>query len=126
MSEQRFNIEDVWPPKENLYPSPPPTASMPKEIPEEGLTKAELTGMRCNPAYTGAVYSFPRLIDRERWISAAARCIKDEGPHQFLVNLLAMLDHTKTRQLLRGLGTTPEFERAINQAEKNDQEKGQR
>ena len=40
--------------------------------------------------YTG-VGPFPRLVEDAAWVRACAKLIEEEGPQQFLVNLLYVL-----------------------------------
>jgi hypothetical protein len=47
-------------------------------------------GILVNPIYTG-VGPFPRLVEDEVWVRACAKLIEDEGPEQFLVNLMHVL-----------------------------------
>jgi hypothetical protein len=49
--------------------------------------------MLVNPIYAG-VGEFPRLIPEEQWVSCAKKMIQQEGPEQFLVNLLYVLRRT--------------------------------
>ena len=43
-----------------------------------------------NPIYTG-LSPFPRLVEDVAWVRACAKLIEEEGPQQFLVNLLFVL-----------------------------------
>jgi hypothetical protein len=54
------------------------------------LTPENLRAMFCNPIYAG-IGPYPTLVDDEDWVRAAARMIRDEGPEQFLVNMLYVL-----------------------------------
>jgi hypothetical protein len=54
------------------------------------LDEKSLKGMICNPAYAG-LPPFPQIISDEAWIKAATQLINEEGPEQFLVNMLYML-----------------------------------
>ena len=57
----------------------------------DGLDSEEnIRGLICNPIYAG-VGPFPRMIPDEVWIGAAAKLIREEGPEQFLVNMLHVL-----------------------------------
>jgi len=56
-----------------------------------GLDSEEnIRGLICNPIYAG-VGPFPRLVPDEVWIGGAAKLIREEGPEQFLVNMLHVL-----------------------------------
>lgn len=54
------------------------------------LTPEKLRAMFCNPIYAG-IGPYPTLVDDETWVRAATRLIRDEGPEQFLVNMLYVL-----------------------------------
>ena len=59
---------------------------------EEGqMTAAQVRAMFCNPLYAGITANFPKLVDDETWIRAAAQAIREHGPEQWLVNLLYVL-----------------------------------
>jgi transcriptional regulator with XRE-family HTH domain len=45
----------------------------------------------CNPVYAGLSPFYPPILDDETWVRAAARMIREEGPEQFLVNMLYVL-----------------------------------
>jgi len=76
-------------PKPNVhYPSPSSDT-----LDEEGIK-----GMVCNPIYAG-LPPFPQVISDEAWVQAAAQLINEEGPEQFLVNMLYMLRQSMDRHL---------------------------
>lgn len=54
------------------------------------MTPERVRGMICNPVYAG-FGPFPSLIDEETWIRAATQAIREQGPEQFLVNMLYVL-----------------------------------
>ena len=54
------------------------------------LDDRTIKGMICNPIYAG-VPPFQRIISDEAWVQAATQLIAEEGPEQFLVNVLFML-----------------------------------
>ncbi len=57
----------------------------------DGLDSEEnIRGLICNPIYAG-VGPFPRMVPDEVWIGAAAKLIREDGPEQFLVNMLHVL-----------------------------------
>jgi hypothetical protein len=58
--------------------------------PPEELTPEAVKGILVNPIYTG-VGPFPRLVEDDAWVRACAKLIEEEGPEQFLVNLLFVL-----------------------------------
>jgi len=49
-----------------------------------------VAGIVHNPAYTG-LGPYPAIVTDRQWIQAALTLIQNEGPTQFLVNMLAML-----------------------------------
>jgi hypothetical protein len=58
--------------------------------PPDRLSPEAVKGLLVNPIYTG-VGPFPRLVEDAAWVRACARLIEEEGPGQFLVNLLFVL-----------------------------------
>ena len=56
----------------------------------EELPPEAVKGILVNPIYTG-IGPFPRLVRDEAWARACAKLIEEEGPQQFLVNLLYVL-----------------------------------
>ena len=58
--------------------------------PMHELSPAAVKGILVNPIYTG-VGPFPRLVEDAAWVRACARLIEEEGPEQYLVNLLHVL-----------------------------------
>jgi hypothetical protein len=58
--------------------------------PPERLSPEAVKGILVNPIYAG-VGPFPRLVEDAAWVRACARLIEEEGPQQFLVNLLYVL-----------------------------------
>ena len=57
---------------------------------QEEWTEEQVRFILCNPFVVG-MGPFPSVIPDEQWIRCNARLIRDEGPEQFLVNLLAVL-----------------------------------
>jgi hypothetical protein len=68
--------------------STPETGDDPRKFGEAGVK-----GMLINPIYAG-VADYPRLISEEDWVAAAANVLREDGPEQFLVNLLYVLRRT--------------------------------
>ena len=58
--------------------------------PPEQLSSKAVKGILVNPIYTG-LGPFPRLVEDAAWVRACAKLIEEEGPQQFLVNLLYVL-----------------------------------
>ncbi len=56
----------------------------------EDLTPESIKGMICNPIYAG-VGPYPAILSDEEWVRAASRAIKEDGPEQFLVNMLYVM-----------------------------------
>ena len=71
-------------------PLPKPNARM--KLSGSGLefTEEEIRGMIANPVYAG-IGPFPQLVADEQWIRAAVKAIREDGPEQFLVNMLHVL-----------------------------------
>lgn len=72
----------------DLSPLPRPTVKYITDL--EDITEATARGMISNPIYVG-VPPYRRIVSDEAWIRAAAELIREEGPEQFLVNMLHML-----------------------------------
>ena len=58
--------------------------------PPDQLSPKAVKGILVNPIYAG-VGPFPRLVEDAAWVRACAKLIEEEGPDQFLVNLLYVL-----------------------------------
>jgi hypothetical protein len=58
--------------------------------PPDQLSPEAVKGILVNPIYTG-LGPFPRLVEDAAWVRACAKLIEEEGPQQFLVNLLYVL-----------------------------------
>jgi hypothetical protein len=72
-------------------PLPAPNVVVPRAgTPPDQLSPEAVKGILVNPIYTG-VGPFPRLVEDAAWVRACARLIDEEGPQQFLVNLLYVL-----------------------------------
>jgi hypothetical protein len=64
-------------------------------VPESGADPSKfgvpgIKGMAMNPIYAG-VAPYPQLVADEKWVVAAKRALEEDGPDQFLVNLLYVL-----------------------------------
>jgi hypothetical protein len=74
----------------------PDSAPLPKpnvdlSASEDGeMTPERVRALFCNPLYAG-IAQFPRLVDDETWVRAAAQAIREHGPEQWLVNMLYVL-----------------------------------
>src|SRR5438552_3252684 len=66
---------------------PAPNVRMKMSGSTSPFTEKEIRGILSNPLYAG-VGPYPQLIPEEQWVRAAAKIIREEGPEQFLVNLL--------------------------------------
>jgi hypothetical protein len=71
-------------------PLPKPNASMKPGDSGTNFTEAEIRGLIANPIYAG-IGPFPQLVSDEQWVRAAVKAIQEDGPEQFLVNLLHVL-----------------------------------
>jgi hypothetical protein len=74
--------------KSNLPPLPYRTVKY--VVNSEEMNEAAARGMLSNPVYVG-VPPYNRVVSDEAWIRAAVKLIEEDGPEQFLVNLLYML-----------------------------------
>ncbi len=54
------------------------------------MNEAAIRGMLSNPVYVG-IPPYRRVVSDEAWIRAAVELINEDGPEQFLVNMLYML-----------------------------------
>lgn len=73
---------------------PRPTVSVPEnEDDPRKFGEAGIKGMVINPIYAG-VGEFPRMVPEAQWVGAARRVLAEDGPDQFLVNLLYVLRRT--------------------------------
>ena len=80
---KKFKRPDQKPlPKPNVDLTAGEDAEMPAE---------KVRAMVCNPLYAGITANFPKLVDDETWIRAAAQAIREHGPEQWLVNMLYVL-----------------------------------
>lgn len=55
----------------------------------------------CNPIYAG-LGPFPQIVDDETWVRAAAKSLREDGPEQWLVNMLHVLRASMGPELSRG------------------------
>ena len=85
-------LNSIWPESNGSskpLPAPNIVVARAGTLPEQFSPEA-VKGILVNPIYTG-VGPFPRLVDDEAWVRACAKLIEEEGPQQFLVNLLYVL-----------------------------------
>jgi hypothetical protein len=59
-------------------------------MPPDQLSPETVKGILVNPIYTG-VGPVPRLVEDAAWVRTCAKLIEEEGPQQFLVNLLYVM-----------------------------------
>ena len=71
-------------------PLPKPNAKMKPGGSAADFTEEEVRGIIANPVYAG-IGPFPQLVSDEQWVRAAAKAIGEDGPEQFLVNMLHVL-----------------------------------
>jgi hypothetical protein len=85
-------INPFWPERdEHQSPLPLPNVVLARTgMPINELSPEALRGILVNPIYAG-LGPFPRLVDDEAWVRAAAGLIDEDGAEQFLVNLLFVL-----------------------------------
>ena len=85
-------LDSIWSENNGGHkPLPSPNVVVAKsETPMHKLSPEAIKGILVNPIYTG-VGPFPRLVEDSAWVRASAKLIEEEGPEQFLVNLLFVL-----------------------------------
>ena len=85
-------LNSIWPESNGSNkPLPKPNVVVARAgTPPDQLSKEAVKGILVNPIYTG-LGPFPRLVEDAAWVRACARLIEEEGPQQFLVNLLYVL-----------------------------------
>ncbi len=74
-------------------PAPLPRPNV--RVPERGddpakFGEAGIRGIVMNPIYT-CIGEYPKFIADDQWIAGARRILAEDGPDQFLVNLLYVL-----------------------------------
>lgn len=74
--------------KPNLSPLPRRTARYVTD--PNKMSEAGIRGMISNPVYVG-VPPYERVVSDEVWVRSAVQQIEEQGPEQFLVNMLYML-----------------------------------
>ena len=85
-------VHSIWPESNGSNkPLPEPNVVVARAgTPPDQLSQEAVKGILVNPIYTG-VGPFPRLVEDAAWVRACAKLIEEEGPQQFLVNLLYVL-----------------------------------
>jgi hypothetical protein len=85
-------LDSIWPEGNGSNkPLPAPNVVVARSgTPPDQLSPEAVKGILVNPIYTG-VGPFPRLVEDAAWVRACAKLIEEEGPQQFLVNLLYVL-----------------------------------
>jgi hypothetical protein len=85
-------LDSIWPQNNGgTNPLPAPNVVVAKSGTRmDELTPEAVKGILVNPIFTG-VGPFPRLVQDADWVRACAKLIEEEGPEQFLVNLLFVL-----------------------------------
>ncbi|MCV9964603.1 hypothetical protein OIU34_22185 [Pararhizobium sp. BT-229] len=75
--------------KDSQAPLPAPTVDL--RAGEGGeWTEEKVRAFFCNPVYAG-IGGYPQMVDDETWIRAAAQSLREDGPEQWLVNMLYAL-----------------------------------
>jgi hypothetical protein len=74
----------------NQKPLPKPNVDL-SVSPDGEMTPEKVRALFCNPLYAGITANFPKLVDDETWVRAAAQAIREHGSEQWLVNLLYVL-----------------------------------
>jgi hypothetical protein len=85
-------LNSIWPEGNgSKKPLPEPNVVVARAgTPAVQLSPEAVKGILVNPLYTG-VGPFPRLVEDAAWVRACTKLIEEEGPEQFLVNLLHVL-----------------------------------
>jgi hypothetical protein len=85
-------VHSIWPESNGgRDPLPAPNVVVARSgTPPDQLSPEAIKGILVNPIYTG-VGPFPRLVEDASWVRACVKLIEEEGPEQFLVNLLFVL-----------------------------------
>lgn len=76
--------------KEKSSLPPLPRRTVKYVVNPDDMNEAAARGMLSNPVYVG-VPPYNRVVSDEAWVRAAVKLIEEDGPEQFLVNLLYML-----------------------------------
>ena len=85
-------LDSIWPENNGGHkplPSPNVIVARSGTLPRQ-LSPEAVKGILVNPIYTGGG-PFPCLVEDTAWVRASAKLIEEEGPEQFLVNLLFVL-----------------------------------
>jgi len=85
-------IDSIWPSEEGSDgPLPEPTVAFPtSESSPDDWTESDLRAILTNPVYAG-IGPYPPYISDAQWVACAKKLVAEEGPEQFLVNLLHVL-----------------------------------
>jgi hypothetical protein len=85
-------VDLIWPESNGANkPLPAPNVVVTRAgTPLDELSPEAVKGILVNPIYAG-LGPFPRLVEDAAWVRACAKLIEEEGPQQFLVNLLYVL-----------------------------------
>ena len=85
-------LNSIWPESNGSNkPLPAPNVVVARSgTPPDQLSSEAVKGILVNPIYTG-LGPFPRLVEDAAWVRACVKLIEEEGPQQFLVNLLYVL-----------------------------------
>ena len=71
----------------------PDVEFIPSGTPSSEFTEAGIKGMFMNPVYAG-VAQFPALVNDKQWVAECRKILEQDGPEQFLVNMLFLLRET--------------------------------
>jgi hypothetical protein len=82
-------VNSIWP-ESNGGSKPLPAPNVVVANPLDQPSPEAVKGILVNPIYTG-IGPFPRLVEDATWVRACSKLIEEEGPEQFLVNLLHVL-----------------------------------
>src|SRR5262249_42480091 len=89
---EEMMLDSIWPKSNGSNkPLPAPNVVVARAgTALEKLSPEVVKGILVNPIYT-SFGPFPRLVEDAAWVRACAKLIEEEGPQQFLVNLLYVL-----------------------------------
>lgn len=100
--------DSIWPTANGSrkpLPKPNVVVAKPGTSPEQ-LTPEAIKGILVNPIYAG-VGPYPALVDDATWVRCSAKLIAEEGPEQFLVNLLYVLRESFHADILPPIAEQP-------------------
>jgi hypothetical protein len=84
-------FDALWPEQNPTdRPLPEPTVAFRTADDSGPFTEEQVRGILTNPVYAGVGASSP-IVGDAQWVRACTKLIEEDGPEQFLVNLLYVL-----------------------------------